>query len=94
MNKKSHAYAVFAATVVGTLYYLMMWKSLPVESNCSFSATPMTDILAFAWGIVVVYYGIQYDNHVLTWLGSSVIVEHVWQLYHKQTPNKKSAVEV
>lgn len=80
---KQHGYAAFAAIFVGTLYYRMMWKSLPIESNCSFSATPMTDILAFLWGVIVVYYGIHYNNPVLTWLGSSVFVEHVWQLYHK-----------
>lgn len=61
----------------------MMWKSLPVESNCSFSATTYDGHPCVCVGL---YYGIQYDNPVLTWLGSSVLVEHVWQLYHK-TPS-------
>lgn len=78
-----HLYAALFSIIIGTLYYEMMWKSLPKEANCSFMATPMTDILAFAWGVLVVVYGMRYDNPLLTFLGSTVFVEHVWQLVKK-----------
>jgi hypothetical protein len=43
----------------------------------------MTDFLAFVWGAIVIGYGYTYDNEILTGLGASVIVEHIWQLTRK-----------
>jgi hypothetical protein len=71
------------AVVAGYLYYNMMEKSLPTESNCSFMATPMTDYLAFLWGVIVIYYGHHYKNNVLVFLGATIIVEHIFQLMRK-----------
>lgn len=80
---KQHVLAVILAIVIGSLYYVMMEKSIPTEANCSYLATPMTDILAFLWGFIVSGYGIHDDNPVLTALGATVVVEHVWQLKRK-----------
>jgi len=47
-------------------------------------ASPTTDYLAFLWGIIVMYYGYyKYDNPLLTFLGSTVIIEHIYQLKRK-----------
>jgi len=78
-----HAIAILISLLAGTAYYYMMERTIPTEKNCSFLASPMTDFLAFVWGILVIYFGIQYDNEILTGLGASVIVEHVWQLTRK-----------
>jgi hypothetical protein len=79
----NHVIAVVVSVIVGYVYYEIMESSIPTESNCSFSASPWTDYFAFLWGIIVIIYGYQYDNIVLTCLGSTVIVEHVFQLLHK-----------
>lgn len=80
----NHFYAILLSVVAGYLYYDMMESSIPTESNCSFLASPMTDYLAFAWGLMIMYYGIRkYDNPILTFLGCSVIAEHIFQLKRK-----------
>jgi len=81
--KQSHIIAIVMAILVGSTYYIMMESSIPIEANCSYLATHMTDYLAFAWGFIVSKYGIEYDNPILTGLGMSVVVEHIWQLKHK-----------
>jgi hypothetical protein len=80
----NHFYAILLSVVAGYLYYDMMESSIPTESNCSFSASPMTDILAFVWGFIIMGYGIRkYDNPILTFLGCAVVVEHIFQLKRK-----------
>jgi hypothetical protein len=46
-------------------------------------AAPMTDYLAFPWGFILMGYGFKYDNAVLTVLGASIVVEHIFQLKRK-----------
>lgn len=79
----NHASAIAVSIILGSGYYHMMEASIPTEANCSFMATPMTDYLAFLWGFIVVGYGFKYDNPILTVLGSSVIVEHIYQYMRK-----------
>jgi|UniRef100_A0A6C0JD43 hypothetical protein len=80
----NHFYAILLSVVAGYLYYDMMESSIPTESNCSFSASPMTDLLAFVWGFIIMGYGIKkYDNPILTFLGCAVVVEHIFQLKRK-----------
>jgi len=81
--KQSHIIAIVVSILIGSVYYIMMESSIPTEANCSYLATPMTDYLAFAWGFIVSKYGIEYDNPILTGLGMTVVVEHIWQLKHK-----------
>ena len=73
--------------VIGTAYYFMMSKSIPKESNCSFSASIWTDIFAFAVGIALVVMALwsqfkeskEWFNLVIFICGMAIIVEHVWQ---------------
>jgi hypothetical protein len=78
-----HFYAILFSVVLGYAYYEMMEASLPTETNCSYMASPMTDLLAFLWGFVLMGYGVRYDNAVLTLLGCTIIVEHIFQLKRK-----------
>lgn len=82
MNNK-HVYALALSTIAGYTYYQMMEASLPTESNCSYMAAPVTDLLAFLWGFVLVGYGFKYDNEILTFMGASIVVEHIFQLKRK-----------
>ena len=78
-----HIYAIILSILLGTVYYQIMENSIPTESNCSYMAAPVTDFLAFLWGVIVVYYGFEYDNVILTTLGATVIIEHIHQLKRK-----------
>lgn len=82
----NHVLTIIAAFLLGSAYYVMMELSLPDESNCSYLATPMTDILAFAAGAIIIRYGIVYDNCILTAIGAAIVVEHIWQLKRKGLP--------
>ena len=82
MNNK-HGIALILSVVFGHIFYQIMEASLPTESNCSYMASPITDLLAFIWGFAIVYYGFRYDNAILTVLGATIIVEHIYQLKRK-----------
>ena len=80
----NHSSAVALSVIVGSAFYVLMEKSIPREANCSYLASPVTDVLAFIWGFIVMWYGVYiYDNPILTGLGSTVVIEHLWQLKHK-----------
>lgn len=82
--KLSQYSAITLSIFLGSAFYVIMERSIPTEANCSYLASPVTDILAFAWGIAVMWYGwFVYNNPILTALGATVIVEHIWQLQHK-----------
>ncbi len=79
-----HFYAIFLSFIAGTAYYMNMSLSIPKDSNCSFSANIWTDIGAFIAGIFIVYKGIVYADPPLTFVGTTIIVEHIWQLFHNK----------
>ena len=80
---KKHVYAILLSIILGHAYYQMMEASIPTHANCSYMAAPMTDYLAFLWGFILVGYGFKYDNAVLTVLGASIVVEHIFQFMRK-----------
>ena len=63
----------------------MMEASLPKNSNCSFISSIWTDIFAFIWGFIIIKTGYKYKDSLLIFLGSTVIVEHIWQLLPKRS---------
>ena len=80
----NHSSAVALSVILGSAFYMLMEKSIPREANCSYLASPVTDVLAFILGFIVMWYGVYiYDNPILTCLGSTVVIEHIWQLKHK-----------
>jgi len=74
--------------IVGTSYYSMMESTIPNESNCSFVASIWTDLFAFLAGFILIYKGIEHDDNIIVYLGGTVIVEHIWQLFPKYTLKK------
>lgn len=69
--------------IVGTSYYIMMESSIPPEHNCSFIASIWTDIFAFIYGVIIIYKGYNQTDSILVFLGITIIVEHIWQLFPK-----------
>lgn len=80
IDQKEFGIAI-AAVVIGTAYYYQMEKSIPKESNCSYSASPMTDILAVLAGLILMYRGHTGGDLVVFGLGMVIIVEHFHQWY-------------
>ena len=77
-------YYILFAVVIGTIYFYVMEWNIPKESNCSYISNIWTDIFAFIYGFIIVYYGYLYDNIILKILGVSIITEHILQFYrHK-----------
>ena len=37
-----------------------------------------TDIFAFLAGIILIYKGIYHKDHIIVYLGGTIIVEHIW----------------
>jgi len=69
--------------IVGTSYFFMMKGSIPPNTNCSFIANIWTDIFAFLYGLIIIYKGNINNDNILLFLGGSIIVEHIWQLFPK-----------
>lgn len=69
--------------VFGTLYYYLMESTIPRNSTCNFIASPLTDIIAFITGSMIVYKGNILEDDVLIVLGGAIVVEHIWQLCPK-----------
>ena len=76
---------LFLSLLLGTVYYYIMESTIPIDSNCSFIASPWTDILAFIVGLTLIYKSVEYNDTVITMLGGIIIVEHIWQLFPKWT---------
>ena len=77
--------SIILSIIIGSLYYYNMSLSIPKESNCSFSANIWTDIGAFIAGGILIYLGFyRYDDCVLTTIGTTIIIEHLWQLVHNK----------
>ena len=74
--------------VFGTLYYYLMESTIPRDSTCNFIASPLTDIIAFITGSIIVYKGELFKDDVLIVLGGAIVVEHIWQLIPKYTMEK------
>lgn len=78
---------VIIGIVLGVTYFNIMEKDIPRYTNCSYVANIWTDIIAFIIGGIVIYYGVNYKNHVLVAIGTGIIIEHIMQLFgHKYEP--------
>lgn len=74
--------------VFGTLYYYLMESTIPRDSTCNFIASPLTDIIAFITGVIIIYKGVVLNDDLLIVLGGIIIVEHIWQLCPKYSMEK------
>jgi len=72
---------ILLGLIIGILYFYIMEWDVPRESNCSYISNIWTDILAFLYGIIIVYFGHYYKNKILIILGITLITEHILQFY-------------
>jgi len=87
--KKSTA-GTLAGTAAGALYFAIGEKGIPKQSNASYLSPVSTDLAAWAFGGVLVWKGIQYDDFFISFIGGAVIAIHISQFAaHKVIKNRR-----
>lgn len=92
---------IILGVIIGYIYFLIMESTIPRDVNCSYISNIWTDIFAFIYGFIIIYFGYSYSNYILVFLGITIIVEHVMQFvsfklnYHQDqnvihSPSKKT----
>lgn len=70
--------------LVGSVFWQVSESSVPKEANCSYVASAMTDVLAFAGGAYCAWQGIKLKSPGVAAFGSAVVTIHTAQyLKHK-----------
>lgn len=65
----------------------MEWN-ISTVSNCAYISNIWTDIFAFIYGIIIIFYGFKYKNNILIFLGTGIIIEHILQFVIHKYPIK------
>lgn len=81
-------YTFIISFILGTLYYYLMERTIPRESNCSFIASKFVDFIAFVCGFILIYKSVIYNDQLIGYIGGAIITEHIWQLLAKYTMEK------
>ena len=76
-----NGFYILLGLIVGFIYFYIMEWSVPRESNCSYISNIWTDILAFVYGLIIIYFGYSCKKHILLFLGTTIITEHILQFY-------------
>lgn len=85
----SPATGIAAGTVIGASYFAFGESSIPKESNCAYLAPWTTDLAAWAAGVVLIKKGLDYQDAMITFIGSLIVSIHVAQFgAHKVIMNR------
>lgn len=77
--------AVLASVLVGTAYFYAEEAQVPSGANCSYLASPATDVVATLGGAACVYRGTKLGDPLVAGFGACVVTIHILQyLYHKR----------
>ena len=83
-------FTIVLGVIIGYVYFMIMEASIPKHTNCSYITNLWTDIFAFIYGFIVIYFGYQYSNYILIFLGTSIIMEHIMQVVSFKLNSGKS----
>ena len=71
--------------LLGTFYWYTEEHSIPTEANCSYMASPLTDLMAFVGGVGCAYEGQRLGSPMIAFFGAAVATIHTFQfIYHKR----------
>lgn len=73
------ALALTAGSVAGLLYFYLAESGVPKGSNAQYLAPASTDVLAWGFGALVTYKGMQARDPLLAFAGSAIVSIHVAQ---------------
>ena len=76
---------VIFGAVGGIAYFQLEEAQVPSDANCSYLASPATDIMATIGGAWCAKKGIELNEPVIAGFGAAVVAIHVMQyLHHKR----------
>jgi hypothetical protein len=67
------------------VYWFINEASVPLAANCSYLASPMTDLLAVIGACLCVWRGQTHDDMLVAAFGGAVIVIHALQFFINKT---------
>ena len=82
-------FRTLAGIAGGIIYYYIMEASIPKETNCSFSASLTTDVLAFLVGGYLAHHGATNDFGTVYTIGIAITVEHLAQAIQHKLPSMR-----
>ena len=85
----NQAIPIGAGGIAGLIYFYFMESGVPKGKNVSYLAPVSTDILAWGFGGIITYKGIEYNDSTLSFIGSALIGIHLAQFAaHKIIKNR------
>ena len=75
-------HAIGLAAGVGVIYFYAEEAQVPSDANCSYLASPLTDAVATAGGLLCSYKGLQLDEPLVAAFGTAVVTIHLLQYWH------------
>jgi len=74
---------VFSVLAAGAYFYVSE-STIPKNTNCSYLASPWTDVGAFIGGLILLFKGCQYGDNVIVFVGGTIFTIHLLQyMTHK-----------
>ena len=87
--KMNQSIPVIAGGIAGAVYFHISEGGVSPESNATYLAQISTDILAWAFGALLVWRGIKHKDPAISFVGSAVIGIHISQFAaHKVLKNR------
>lgn len=87
--------ATLCGVLAGVAYFYIMDSSIPdmMRNNCSYTSGVVTDILAFAVGVILLWRGYVHEDYIIFVAGTAIIIEHIIQLIPKVQEKNESEKE-
>ena len=79
--------------VGGFLYFRVEEAQVPSDANCSYLASPATDIMATIGGAWCMKKGVELDEPAIAGFGAAVVTIHLMQYLHHKANRTLSLTE-
>ena len=78
--------------LAGTAFFLLSESNIPKDANCSYLASPWTDVLVAGLGAVAIDRAYKTDESLYGFIGSSIVAIHALQfINHKGIKSFRAA---
>lgn len=71
--------------LAGTAFFALSEATVPEDANCSYLASPATDLLAIALGAGLVIEGQKLQSWWVRFAGAAMMTIHIWQGIRKES---------
>ena len=85
----NQAIPIIAGGIAGAIYFNIGESGIPKDSSATYLAPISTDILAWGFGALLIWRGMEHKDPAITFIGSAVIGIHISQFAgHKIIKNR------